>query len=51
MGKLDAPLMPPSPLWPSLQVCTWACKGQAYGWREFLSHLHLSPVSLNGGLR
>lgn len=29
MGKLAAPLMPPSPLWPSLQVCTWAFERQA----------------------
>lgn len=44
MDKLDAPLMPPSQMWPSLQVCTWAC-----GWKVFLSQLGLSLMPLSGG--
>lgn len=44
MDKLDAPLMPPSQMWPSLQVCTWV-----YGWKAFLSQLGLSLMSLSGG--
>lgn len=44
MGRLDAPLMPLSPTWPSLQVCTWACEKQACG--RQVSHLSPFPDSV-----